>query len=581
MPRLPLDIHPPPRMLRKRPQMGLRPVRMLEDRGRLLLLLALGLIGAGLLLAIPGAVLAGVLLVGLMLLEIQRIREALRPGMAPCGVLATLTVDRDQDEQEPVQNPGQRGVTHRVEQPIVLKLRLLAPVQFDGLRVDLQRWFTSPGLELGDDSHRALYLRHSGTRVPLQVLPKLAAVHRILGVQARLVDAMGLLSADIFLPCPCELAVLPRSLPLDLRRLAETRRLSPRPTGSERPDRVPGTGDDLRELREHVAGDPFKHIAWKASAARGRLMSRSFERERTRALHAVLDAGATMRDGRPGHGALDQALDLVHSLAEACARAHEPFGLVLCDGRVVDRRPVLEGLAALRDADRALLDLRRTVAEDLAPMEDDELVATVADYLVAVERVILPPLDGTPQALQERRQRVVMAAMARLPERERSPLLRGPEPASRQDLAILRRYCRAMELALPYRPSLPPEERIRGLVEGLRTAASARKGPFAIVLVSDFRRLSTVAEPLMRACAAVRAQGHQVLAVALREADERGVLELLQDPEEIDAARGLIRSDRAARQQALDELADGFRRVGATFLPDPAPQQVVTLWQHL
>ena len=558
---------------------------MLEDRGRLLLLLALGLMAAGLALSLPGAVVAGALLAAFMLLEIQRIRAALpthtvasgREPVAlrpPCGVVASLRVDRGEDD-DLAHNP-----TNRVDQPIRLRLQLQVPAAFEGLRLDLQRWHTSPGLVLGDDARRTLYLRTTGTRVPLQVWPRLAAVHRVLGVEATLTDAMGLMSAPVFLPCPCELAVLPRSLPLDLRRLAETRRMSPRPTGSQRPDRVPGGGDDLRELREHVPGDPFKHIAWKASAARGRLMSRSFERERTRSLYTVLDAGATMRDGQPGRGALDQALDLVHSLAEACARSHEPFGLALVDGRVVERRPVLEGLAALRDADRALLDLRRTVAEDLTPMTDDDLVATVADYLVAVERVPLPPLDGSPESVLRRRQRVVMAAMARLPERERSPVLRGPEPASRQDVAILRRYCRAVELPLPYRSALPAVDRVAGLVDGVRAAMSSRKGPFAIVLVSDFRRLAPACAPLWQACGAARARGHQVLAVALREADGREVYDGMQDPEDIDAARGLVRADVAARQVALDELADGFRRAGATFLADPDPQKLVTLWRN-
>ena len=548
---------------------------MLEARGRLLLTVALGLVAGGLVLVAPGAVLAGVALIAAMLIEILRLRAALGPMAPPCGVVATLAVDRENGEAE-----VQHAVPHRVGAPIRLRLQLRVPAEFDGLRIDLHKWATTPGLELGDESRRSLFLRHAGTRVALVVLPRLAAVHRVLGAEARLTDAMGLVGADIFLPCPCELAVLPRSLPLDLRRLAETRRMSPRPSGSERPDRVPGAGDDLRELREHVAGDPFKHIAWKASAARGRLMSRSFERERTRSLYVVLDSGATMRDGQPGQGALDQALDLVHSLAEASARSHDPFGLALVDGRVVERRPVLEGLQALRDADRALLDVRRTVAEDLTPMTDEELVATVADYMTAVERVALPPSDGSEASQLRRRQRVVMAAMARLPERERSPLLRGAEPASRPDVAILRRYCRAMELALPYRAGLGASDRVTGLVAGLRAASTARKGPFAIVVVSDFRRLTGACAPLWLACAAVRAQGHRVLAVTLREANDRDVLEGLHDPEEIDAARGLVRADQAARQQALDELADGFRRVGATFLADPEPQRLVALWRH-
>ena len=56
------------------------------------------------------------------------------------------------------------------------------------------------------------------------------------------------------------------------------------------PGRRRGEGTELYELREHVSGDPFKRIAWKASARRGRLMVREFEREDRDIVWLILDA---------------------------------------------------------------------------------------------------------------------------------------------------------------------------------------------------------------------------------------------------------------------------------------------------
>ncbi len=549
---------------------------MLEPTGRVLLTTGLGLMVAGLALPSPAAVLAGTLVVAALQLELHRLRRQLRPLHPPLGVQAELEVMARG-------RGGQGERSHRVGGDIALVLRLDLPDEFLGARLDIDHWWLSPGLALHGDGVMTRMLRRRDDSLVVRATPQTAAVHRVLGLQGRLTDAAGLLQAEVFLPTPLELAALPRSLPLDLRAVAETRRLSPRSGMGQRPDKVPGTGDDLRELREHQPGDPFKHIAWKASAARGRLMARTFEREQTRSMFVVLETGATMRDGVAGRGPLDQAMDLCHSLAEVCARTHDPLGLALVDGRVIDSRPVLEGLAALESTDRALLDLRRAVAEDLAPLSEAQLVTTVAHYLRAVARVPLPQLPvgaGRSDELDHLRQRTVMAALARLPERERQPLLRGPEPSGRADLSILRRFCRAMDLPLPYRGALPAPARVAGMVAGVRAAMGARKGPFAMVIISDFRGLLGQLEPLFQVFAAARQAGHRVLAVAVRELDAGETQDLIAEAEDADAARGLLRADQAARQALLDELDQGCRRAGATFVGDANPKEILAAWRY-
>lgn len=546
---------------------------MLDVRGQMLLGCGLGLAAAGLILTLPAAMLVGALLLGGLLQETLRLRGGLGLGRAAWGLLANLGPPRGEASSSAL---GVRS--QRVGQRLELHLELNLSGEFEGLLLFIEGWECTAGLEV-DCPQRAIGVHRSAQAVlPVHVSARNAAVHRIFGLRGQVVDTMGLLVAEVFVPCAHEVAVLPRSLPLDLRRLAETRRRVARAASGQRPDAVQGNGDELRELREHQVGDPFKHIAWKASARRGRLMSRSFERERARAVHVVLDIGATMRMGRLGDGPLDQAVDLVHSLAEGCTRQNLPFGLVTADGKVISRQPVREGLAAVREADRTLLDVRRTVAEELAPVDDDVLLEKVATYLRAVERVPLARFDAGGAAWVRLRQRTVMAALARLPERERLPALRGPEPSTRADLSILRRFCRAKDIALPYRPALPADARVQGLVAGLTAATAARKGPFVIALLSDFRGMRGAAEPLWQACARARRFGHRVVVIAVREVGVGDVLDAVTDADDVDTARGLARADAAARQQLLEELGDRCRRAGATFVADPEPRKMVSLW---
>ena len=82
-----------------------------------------------------------------------------------------------------------------------------------------------------------------------------------------------------------------------------------------RPGRLRGEGGELRELREHQSGDPFRRIAWKASARRGVLLVREYEKDERDVVWLVLDAAVDHWAGPPGESALDRAIDEVASVA--------------------------------------------------------------------------------------------------------------------------------------------------------------------------------------------------------------------------------------------------------------------------
>ncbi|NLO74959.1 MAG: DUF58 domain-containing protein [candidate division WS1 bacterium] len=106
-----------------------------------------------------------------------------------------------------------------------------------------------------------------------------------------------------------ELLVYPRIVPLpDLWPRSPADRASPRRTR-----RRPG-GIDPRGTREYAPGDDLRHIHWKVSARRGRLMI--VEREQAEGLRAtvLLDLNSTVHTGQGRESTLEYGVTLAASL---------------------------------------------------------------------------------------------------------------------------------------------------------------------------------------------------------------------------------------------------------------------------
>ncbi|MBP46672.1 MAG: hypothetical protein CMH53_01925 [Myxococcales bacterium] len=318
-------------------------------------------------------------------------------------------------------------------------------------------------------------------------------------------------------------------------------------------------------------------MAWKASARRGRLISRVFEQERAQSIYAIVDVGPSMRWGEPGQTALDQAMDLTHSLAEQAALASVPFAMSLTDcDYLVSVAPTV-GYGAVQRADRALLDARRAVHESVTPMHEQVLVSKVAAYLQAIEGVDLVGGDTRLSAVM-RRQRTVMAALARLPPRERQAITRGPDPSARADLSILRRFCRCRGITLPYRQPMSADARVEGMVSALQQLRRARQGPFFVVLISDYVGFADVCGPLWRALARATHGGHRGLMVALSSASPAAGQGYGHQGVSAETLGALRKSMQIRRTHELARLERAARGVGTHFVGDPSPSKLATAW---
>jgi len=154
-----------------------------------------------------------------------------------------------------------------------------------------------------------------------------AAGRRLLffhGLALRLTDRFGVLSLELYYPNLIGIKVFP---PLTVAR--EPIPFRPRTGAFQeraglRAVRQRGLGSDLREIRDHTAGDPFKRIAWKATARTRKLMVREFESEIMVTHWLLLDISSTMRSSRPGRSKLDYGLNLCAAYAPPGPRGRRP-----------------------------------------------------------------------------------------------------------------------------------------------------------------------------------------------------------------------------------------------------------------
>ena len=63
-----------------------------------------------------------------------------------------------------------------------------------------------------------------------------------------------------------------------------------RETVGAQTQRYLGRGREFEHLREYVPGDSFDDVDWKATARRGKPVTRIFQVERTQEIYAVVDS---------------------------------------------------------------------------------------------------------------------------------------------------------------------------------------------------------------------------------------------------------------------------------------------------
>nr|HEX4317616.1 DUF58 domain-containing protein [Kofleriaceae bacterium] len=516
----------------------------LATRGKLILATALlfmivgALHGAPPLVALAGMVLAALLALYLafyptaILLRRKKIELSwwVPPGDQPGGALAA---DRPFQLHLAFRNHGSR------------KLRILST-----------NILAASSLQL-DARPSATVKRGQQVEVTTKVLPLAAGYHVLHGAALTFGDVLGLFDIEAFFPNPIAIKVFPRSIALRGQPVRAIGGALHEQVGLHHVRRR-GLSGELREIREHSHGDPFKFIAWKATARRGQLMVRDLENEIVTNHMVLLDAGAGMRAGPRGRTPLDWAGDSVAALCKAAVANGDRIGVVGYDTRVlVDIKPDTGHHHYLQVVDR-LLDTRSVCDADLTDVTAGELVALVARYLAHQEAIDVrvktaPALDdprwssiqaGPDGQLYDvaatgrlcKRLIEVMAGRDALGTANAGRVKVGmPIVEDDAQLQPLRQFCRLRGIELPYRATWDHGKRTTGFGAAVERAVFAQR-PDVAVVIAELGGLAEDEPRAIRAIARLRRSAGSVIVLvpspeaflpAVATAEGRRVRELM------------------------------------------------------
>lgn len=268
----------------------------------------------------------------------------------------------------------------------------------------------------GQGSGTGLAVREEPGITLLRIVPRRLGEHRWPAMRIRIGGPLGLAWWTRRLATDFKLQVVPELLRDDARRLGAA-------TVGARTRAAPGAGAEILQLRDYRRGDPQHSIDWKATARRGRPISREFSEDQHLEIVIAIDAGrgSALRAGdldRLGHYA-----NLAARFAEHAVAADDRVGLILFADRPLATVAPGRGVATVMRIRRLL------AASQLAPAESNPLNAALHIRTLARQRcliVLLTDLDDATVAGQ-------LASAARLLLPKHLPLIAGLiSPAAEQ-----------------------------------------------------------------------------------------------------------------------------------------------------
>jgi uncharacterized protein (DUF58 family) len=194
---------------------------------------------------------------------------------------------------------------------------------------------TPPPTFVGERSlGRVLVPRRDAASFPLSFTPPSRGCFRFGEIGVRSLGPRGLAGWQFRAPTEQEVHVYP-----DIQAVNRYALLARKGTLFEigvKAARYAGTGTEFESLREYQPGDDYRDIDWKATARRGKPITRRFEAERSQTMVLAVDAGRLMTPRVTGLTKLDRAVNAALLLAYLGTQADDYIGLLVF-GRDVQR----------------------------------------------------------------------------------------------------------------------------------------------------------------------------------------------------------------------------------------------------
>jgi uncharacterized protein (DUF58 family) len=124
-----------------------------------------------------------------------------------------------------------------------------------------------------------------------------------------------------------------------------------------------GQGTNFANLREYAVGDDPRHIDWKATARRSKLITREYSIEQGQTIMIAVDCGRMMTQLSAGLPRFEHALSSALVLTDVAIHSRDQVGLIVFDDEVRAFVPPARGRSALESIRAALIVAQASMVE--------------------------------------------------------------------------------------------------------------------------------------------------------------------------------------------------------------------------
>lgn len=225
-------------------------------------------------------------------------------------------------------------------------------------------WLTEDlpaAFEKEDDKAEGRIAPGARAEVHSNVRPTKRGLYERGDMHLRLQSSMGLLLLQTRIKGSQPLKVYPNVANLARYELAIRRhRLSEMGISAARQR---GRGSIFESLRDYVPGDAPTDLAWKATARRGRPITRNYEADRSQNLMLMLDCGRLMTTRLDEMSRLDYAINASVLLTYVAMKQGDYVGMLAFGNGVQSYLPPIKGQLALKRMNEALYRLEPQLVE--------------------------------------------------------------------------------------------------------------------------------------------------------------------------------------------------------------------------
>jgi len=251
--------------------------------------------------------------------------------------------------------PSTVGIGDRVTGTYVIRSRWRRPMECTLVET------TTPGIRQPGEYAPFVVPAGGSAELPVEIEGMVRGRHPLGTVGLRVTAASGMLARRLmFVPDDHVLVTPSISGVRRFRLLALQHRLQ---EAGVRVIRRRGEGQTFAALREYVRGDDPRHIDWKASGKRGKLISRDYTIEQSQTVFTMIDAGRSMTQLAGEFSRFEHALSAALVLTDTAATSGDHVGALVFDDEVRAFVPAQRGRAALRAVRDALIPVEATLAE--------------------------------------------------------------------------------------------------------------------------------------------------------------------------------------------------------------------------